>query len=75
MEWTKTPPTKRGQYWAMVKRWFDSAPFVDCIGIGTAGNVIFIDWGVNGPEYDEPFELKDITHWYGPLTPPEPPHD
>lgn len=73
-EWTTEPPTEGGTYWAWVhveNRSGKSYPQV--IDIYIHEGEIHIDWPVSGYEWDPNFEVKDITHWLGPLPVPEPP--
>jgi hypothetical protein len=62
-QWMTTKPTKRGLYWAVSQRHRD---------------VLLVYWSAQcnlTAMFDELVELKDITHWMGPLVVPGKPDE
>jgi hypothetical protein len=76
LRWTTETPTDGGTYWAWVcVKNRDSKAYPQIIDIYIHEGEIHIAWPVSGYEWDPDFEVKDITHWLGPLPVPEPPTD
>jgi hypothetical protein len=65
LEWTTTPPTKEGWYWAFDAR--DSVRHVLMIEIAPDG----IGYHLTAYTADIPHDIDSYTHWLGPLPIPD----
>jgi hypothetical protein len=65
-EWTTTPPTDDGRFWA---KWKDGK--VDCVELSWSLATNKLEAWVVGREYT--YDLSDFSHWLGPLPVPEAP--
>jgi hypothetical protein len=71
-EWTTTPPTEPGWYWAYI---LIDEPIISMVFIDKDGRVFDPDY-----ESDDIYQMQPVgetifTHWLGPLPVPEPPID
>jgi hypothetical protein len=65
LQWTTTPPTQEGWYWA---QWKDGKrEIIEAFHHIGSGDPMAYRGGWDS--YDE----SDFTHWFGPLSVPEPP--
>lgn len=81
-QWTTETPTRPGWYWVATEPrgttervdlgWLEYMPSGAWgSGIGPRGDMVFEGghWMCNGAEIDQDM----VTHWWGPLLPPDPP--
>jgi hypothetical protein len=72
-EWTTETPTVEGWYWFRVKSGTSESSITELSYIEIRGGRACFAPLVNGYEFDDDYEMSDITHWLGPIPAPEPP--
>jgi hypothetical protein len=68
IKWITAPPTEEGWYWA---QWAQDVGNITCVEVSYSLATQELEVWVTAKEYT--YELKDFTHWLGPLPVPEPP--
>jgi len=74
-EWTTMPPTEPGYYWAYGKGIGDNEPFVYRVEVSIYEGKISFEFDASGYEFEANIDPKDMTHWLGPESAPEPPQE
>jgi hypothetical protein len=73
-EWTTEPPEESGLYWFRASNWkSDDKPVTEQSYISVINGVVSFRPLIDGYEWEHEYEVKDVTHWLGPLPVPEPP--
>jgi hypothetical protein len=73
LTWTTETPTVEGWYWFRVKSGTSESSITELSYIEIRGGRACFAPLVNGYEFDDDYEMSDITHWLGPIPAPEPP--
>jgi hypothetical protein len=71
LNWSTELPTQNGVYWVYAKHWGGDM-VVETADVSIINNgAINLSWPVGGYECEPDFNVKDVTHWLGPLPEPE----
>ncbi len=73
LQWTTEPPKVEGWYWFRGHHWLLDNLNTELSYVSVMNGVISFSPLINGPEWDHEYDIRNVTHWLGPLPIPEPP--